>query len=170
VPPPTALGGELDLGAPVTLAEAEQRTDFVLLPRRLGLPDEIYLADSPIGGRVDLLYRSRRDLPPSAPSGVGMLLTEFRGDTRFGVIFKRVGDDVRVESVTVAGNEGVWLEGGPHTVTYSDNRGRTFDDRTRLAGNTLIWEHGALTLRLESGLSKEEAIRVAASMSSAGAS
>ncbi len=171
VPPPTALGGELDLGAPVTLAEAEQRTDFdVLLPRRLGPPDEIYLADSPIGGRVDLLYRSRRDLPPAAASGVGMLLTEFRGDTRFGVIFKRVGDDVRVESVTVAGNEGVWLEGGPHTVTYTDNRGRTFDDRTRLAGNTLIWEHGALTLRLESGLSKEEAIRVAASMSSASAS
>jgi hypothetical protein len=168
VPPPTAVGGELDLGAPVTLVEAERQTDFdVLLPRGFGLPHEVYLAENPKGGRVDLLYRPRRDLPPAAASGVGMLLTEFRADTRTEIISKRVGPDVRVEPVTVAGNNGVWLEGGTHTLTYTDDRGRSFEDRTRLAGNTLIWERGPLTLRLESGLSKEDAIRVAASMSRA---
>jgi hypothetical protein len=165
VPPPTALGGGLDLGTPVTLAQAERQTAFdVLVPRGLGLPDEIYLAESPKGGRVDLLYRLRRDLPPAAASGVGMLLTEFRADTRTEIISKRVGPDVGVAPVTVVGNDGVWLEGGTHTVTYTDESGRAFEDRTRLAGNTLIWERGPLTLRLESGLSKDDAIRVAAGL------
>jgi hypothetical protein len=155
-PPPTALGGELDLGEPVSLSEAERRADFdlVLLPEdRFGPPDELYFDDSPSGGRVDVLYRSGSTLP--------ILLTEFRGDTEAPVIRKTVGDDVVVEPVTVDGREGVWLEGGPHTVTFLDEDGEPVVDHTRLAGNTLIWERGSLTLRLESELTKEEAIRVA---------
>jgi hypothetical protein len=34
----------------------------------------------------------------------------------------------------------------------------------RLAGNVLLWERGELTLRIESGLTKEGAVRVAASV------
>jgi hypothetical protein len=66
-----------------------------------------------------------------------------------------------VEPVTVDGREGVWLEGGPHTVTFLDEDGEPVVDHTRLAGNTLIWERGSLTLRLESELTKEEAVRIA---------
>jgi len=155
-PPPTALGGDLDLGEPVTLREAERRADFdlVLPPEdRFGPPDELYFADSPSGGRVDVLYRSGSALP--------ILLTEFRGDTETPIIRKTVGDDVVVEPVTIDGSEGVWLEGGPHTVTFLDEDGEPVVDRTRLAGNTLIWERGSLTLRLESELTKEEAIEIA---------
>jgi hypothetical protein len=161
--PPTVLGGELDLGRAVTLTEAEHSVAFdVLVPRGLGAPDEVYVADSPTGGRVDLLYQPDQDLPPAAASGVGMLLTEFRADSE--VISKRVGDDVRVESVTVDGNEGVWLEGGTHVVELTDESGEQLVDNTRLAGNTLIWQRGALTVRLESGLAKEDAIRIARSL------
>ena len=34
----------------------------------------------------------------------------------------------------------------------------------RLAGNVLLWEHGDLTLRIESSLSKELALAVAESV------
>ncbi|MGH8986208.1 MAG: hypothetical protein ACRDY6_20380 [Acidimicrobiia bacterium] len=155
-PPPTALGGDLDLGEPVTLRQAERRADFdlVLPPEdRFGPPDELYFADSPSGGRVDVLYRSGSTLP--------ILLTEFRGDTEAPIIRKTVGDDVVVEPVTIDGREGVWLEGGPHTVTFLDEDGEPVVDHTRLAGNTLIWERGSLTLRLESELTKEVAIEIA---------
>lgn len=155
-PPPTALGGELDLGEPVSMREAERRAEFdlVLLPgNRFGPPDELYFVDAPSGGRVDALYRSGTTLP--------ILLTEFRGDTEAPMIRKTVGDDVVVEPVTIDGREGVWLEGGPHTVTFLDENGEQITDNTRLAGNTLIWERGDLTLRLESQLSKDESIRIA---------
>jgi hypothetical protein len=155
-PPATALGGELDLGEPVSPREASRRADFdlVLLPEdRFGPPDELYFADVPSGGRVDAVYGSESGLP--------ILLTEFRGNTDAPTIRKTVGDDVIVEPVTVDGGEGVWLEGGPHTVTFVDENGEAVVDNTRLAGNTLIWERGDLTLRLESDLSKEEALRVA---------
>jgi len=154
-PAATALGRDLDLGEPLTLREAARRADFdlVLLPEsRFGAPDELYFADAPSGGRIDALYATESALP--------MLLTEFRGHTEAPTIRKTVGDDVVVEPVTVDGRAGVWLEGGPHTVTYVDDDGDPLVDHTRLAGNTLIWERGSLTLRLESELTKEEAIRV----------
>lgn len=166
-PPATALGGDLALGDPVSLTEAQHRTDFdVLLPAesRFGPPDELYLAETPPGGRVDALYRSRSGLPPAAGSGVGMLLTEFRAHGPAETISKGVPGDAPIEIVTVDGREGAWLEGGPHTVTFLDENGDVFEDDTRLAGNTLLWERGPLTLRLESGLTKAEAIRVAESL------
>jgi hypothetical protein len=42
-----------------------------------------------------------------------------------------------------------------------DPSGRLRDDAARLAGKTLLWEHGELTLRLEGDLSKAEALRIA---------
>jgi hypothetical protein len=38
------------------------------------------------------------------------------------------------------------------------------DDRARLAGTSLLWEQGNLTLRPEGTLAKEEALRIAASV------
>jgi hypothetical protein len=52
----------------------------------------------------------------------------------------------------------------PHFFTYRDAAGNLRDEQTRLAGNTLIWQRGDLTLRLEGELSKEEAVRIAESM------
>jgi uncharacterized protein DUF4367 len=34
----------------------------------------------------------------------------------------------------------------------------------RLAGNTLLWERGALTLRLEADINEEEALKIARSV------
>jgi hypothetical protein len=54
----------------------------------------------------------------------------------------------------------VWIE-EPHVVFFRDLRGRLRQSTGRLAGQTLLWQHGAVTLRLEGDLSKEEALRIA---------
>ncbi|HWC41363.1 MAG TPA: DUF4367 domain-containing protein, partial [Actinomycetota bacterium] len=66
--------------------------------------------------------------------------------------------------VTVGGQPGYWFSGEPHFFTYQDARGNLREEQTRLAGNTLIWQRGDLTLRLEGELSQEEALRIAESM------
>jgi hypothetical protein len=160
--PPTELGSDLDLGRPVTLAEARERVDFdVLVPHGYGEPDEVYVADAPGGKRVTLLYQPTGDLPRADASGVGLLLTEFRADVPEAAISKLAGSGVALEEVTVDGEPGYWFEGAPHAVLFADENGDLFEDEARLAGNTLIWERGPLTLRIESGLTRDEAIRVA---------
>jgi hypothetical protein len=137
----------------------------VLLPSGRGQPDEVYLADTPSGGRISLLYRPRSGLPPAAGSRVGLLVTEFRARINDQLVRKGIGADVRLEGVTVAGEPGFWIEGNPHQLIFADERGRFVEDNARLAGNTVLWQRGPITLRVESGLSKAEAIRVAESLS-----
>jgi hypothetical protein len=162
-PPPTKLGGHLLLGQRVSVAEAQRRVSFAVLSAgQFGAPDEAYVADTPSGGRVSLLYRARSGLPQAGRSGVGLLVTEFRG--QINVIRKIVGPGGAIEQVTVGGEPGYWFGGRPHQLTFADQNGQFFDDNSRLAGNTLVWEHGALTLRLESDVSKDRAIQIAESL------
>jgi hypothetical protein len=166
-PLPGALGERFSLGERVELADARQRLPFdVLMPRtrRFGQPDEVYVANTPRGGRVSLVFRPRPGLPPAAESDVGLLVTEFRARIPDAILRKVIGPDVLLEEVTVDGERGYWLEGSPHVLTFADENGRFFEDQARLAGNTLIWERGPLTLRLESGLSKDQSIRIAQSL------
>jgi hypothetical protein len=165
-PPSAGVGARLSLGEQVSLAEAQRGVTFeVLLPSGRGRPDEVYLADTPSGGRISLLYRPRSGLPPAAGSRVGLLATEFRARINDQLLRKGIGADVRLEDVTVASEPGFWIEGNPHQLIFADERGRFFEDNARLAGNTVLWQRGPITLRVESGLSKAEAIRIAESLS-----
>ena len=140
--PPTSPVGRLDLGRRVTLGEAPPWT---LLPD--DAPDSVFVED----GTVNLLW--------GTPDDVRLLLSEFRGDP---YIEKLVEGDTEVEPVSVNGRAGAWLE-QPHVVLFKDPSGRFRNDAPRLAGKTLLWEHGDLTLRLEGDLSKTEALRIARS-------
>jgi hypothetical protein len=171
-PPPTVTttpGGrlELGLGDRVTLEEARRRVDWpVLVPAAAGLgqPDAVYVNEAvPPGGRVDLVYRARPGLPASPFTDVGLLITEFQGQPTPEFLKKVTAMGV-VEEVTVGGEPGYWFSGEPHFFTYQDAAGTLREEQTRLAGNTLIWQRGDLTLRLEGELPKEEAIRIAESM------
>ena len=171
-PPPTVTttpGGrlELGLGDRVTLEEARRRVDWpVLVPAAAGLgrPDAVYVNEAvPSGGRVDLVYRARPGLPPSPFTDVGLLITEFQGQPTPEFLKKVTAMGV-VEEVTVGGEPGYWFSGEPHFFTYQDAAGTLREEQTRLAGNTLIWQRGDLTLRLEGELSRDEAIRIAESM------
>jgi hypothetical protein len=138
--PPTPAVERLELGRKITPQEA---------PLWLRVPDDepdtIYMGN----GTVSLLW--------GTPERVRLLLTEFRGEA---FIEKLIEPGTRVERVTVNGEAGAWLE-EPHVVFFEDLRGRVRRSTGRLAGKTLLWQHGEVTLRLEGDLSKEEALRIA---------
>lgn len=162
VSPPAPLGEELFLGDRMTLGEAEEEVSFDILLPDLGPPDEVYVSSPLPDGLVSLVYAARPGLPAAPETEVGLLLVEIRaslGDEAF--IHKVVGPGTTVEPVTVNGGRGFWLSGEPHVVLYLDADGRPIEDSVRLAGDVLLWEQGDVTLRLESALSKEEALRIA---------
>jgi hypothetical protein len=171
-PPPTVTtrpGERLDLGLGerVTLEEARRRVDFpVLVPGAPGFrqPAAVFVNQAvPPGGRVDMVYRARPGLPASPFTDVGLLVTEFRGQPS-PLFLKKVAVAGMVEEVTVGGQPGYWFSGEPHFFTYEDAGGNVREERTRLAGNTLIWQRGDLTLRLEGEISRQQALAIAESM------
>jgi hypothetical protein len=155
-------GGSLALGRRVTLAQARAEAQFtVQVPTDLSLgpPDAVYLAQDIPGGRVSLVWRPRPGLPASRFTGIGLLLTEFSGEGFGG---KVLGSNTQVEEVTVAGAANAfWITGAPHTFFFQDKHGQPRQDTVRLAGPTLIWQSGQVTLRLEGNLSKRAALRIA---------
>jgi hypothetical protein len=158
---------ELGLGERVSLEEARRRVGFpVLTPAAAGLgpPDAVFVSrDVPAGGRVDLVYRARPGLPASPFTDVGLLVTQFRGQPT-PEFLKKVTRMGLVESVEVTGGPGYWFSGEPHFFTYQDADGTLREEQTRLAGNTLVWQRGELTLRIEGEISRAEALRIAESM------
>jgi hypothetical protein len=171
-PPPTVTttpGTRLDLGLGkrVTLAEARRRVGFpVLVPAAggFGRPDAVFVNEAvPAGGRVDLVYRARPGLPASQFTDAGLLITQFRGQVEPDFLKKVTGAGM-VQLVTVGGEPGYFFSGEPHFFSYQDSTGQFREEQTRLAGNTLIWQRGDLTLRLEGQLSMKEALRIAESM------
>jgi hypothetical protein len=171
-PPPTVTtrpGERLDLGLGerVTLEEARRRVGFpVLVPGAAGFrqPAAVFVNENvPPGGRVDLVYRARPGLPASPFTDAGLLVTEFRGQPS-PLFLKKMAVAGMVEEVTVGGEPGYWFSGEPHFFTYEDAGGNVREERTRLAGNTLVWQRGDLTLRLEGEITKQEALAIAESM------
>jgi hypothetical protein len=155
--PPVSPRGPLAPGREVSLARARGSVSFpVLVPERYPSPSHVLLYRSdPPGGQVSLVYGSLE-----RPR---LLVTEFLGMRVEGVFDKKAGRRTSVEQVQVGGAPGIWLGGAKHQFSFLDGDGTTRTYETRLAGNTLVWERGALTLRLEGDLSKPAAIRLARS-------
>jgi hypothetical protein len=168
--PSPPIGRGLDLGYPVSLAEARREVPYgVVVPKDaiLGDPDEVYVRTGFITDQVSLVYRSRPGFPPASLTGAAVLMSEFQGRTDEGFLEKTiVGTRTTLEAVTVGGEPGFWLAGEPHQLTYIDSKGRPVGDRVRLAGNVLLWQRGSLTLRLEGGptFTKEQALAIAESV------
>ena len=133
------------LGRATTLAEARHVTGFRILTPP-GKPDAVFVGN----GEVTLVYGR-------------LLLSELPGHGVF-VAQKVVGPGTRVEEVRVTGEPGLWLAGAPHLFAYLDANGAFRTGRVRLAGNTLLWEHGTLVLRLEGARTKGQALRLASSV------
>lgn len=163
--PSLSPGPAPDLGPRVSLAEAERQVGFeILLPDHPGLgpPDEVHVDPLFISEQAFLVYRPRPGIPEAEATGVGLLISEFRGraDADF---YKKISEGpASVQFVRVNGGDGFWIE-GLHEVSYLDPNGVLVQDTTRIADNVLLWEQGNLTLRLESALSLDEALRIARS-------
>jgi hypothetical protein len=165
-PPPTATattGAPLNLGERVDLATAREEISFpIVVPSLLGDPDETYLMRSYPGYLVSLLYHPRPGLPEAGATRTGLLLMEFVGSLERNAFDKFVSPD-QIREVQVGRARGLWIE-GPHTIVWIKPSGDRIADGVRLAGNVLLWERGEVTLRLESSLSMDEAIRIAESV------
>ncbi|MBA2637949.1 MAG: hypothetical protein H0U79_06990 [Solirubrobacterales bacterium] len=161
---PLSPGRRLDLGQRLPTASAASRVTFqVVAPDTgvLGAPEEVYYRPSPPGGALSFVYRVRAGIPRSPLTRRGLVLTQFQGTDASLFAAKFVGAGTSVETVRVLGERGVWLAGRPHQFGYVDVRGRTRTEKLRLAGNTLLWQRGRLTLRLEGAISKVAALRIA---------
>jgi hypothetical protein len=156
------------LGERLTLDEARARVRYrVLVPSQveLGPPDEVYFIAPPSGGQVALVYLSRPGYRLDPQTGVSILLTEFRGTVGGDAFGKGLPPNTRLESVTVNGGPGFWIEGAPHAlIFYRDASGNFKQTEVRLAGNVLLWQQGELTLRLEGSFTKAQALQIAESL------
>jgi hypothetical protein len=162
-PPPAGRGAALALGRATTLAAAQRHVRFpILAPAALGQPDEVWRSTAAPGGVVTLLYRPRSGLPASRVSGVGALLVELDGRV-VPEFVQKMAPVGTVRHVRVNGQPGLWVPGA-HDVIYRTANGSVTFLPTRLAGNTLLWNHGDLLLRLESGLNEQQALRIASSI------
>jgi hypothetical protein len=150
-------------GDRVSLDEARRRAPFLRAPAdaRLGAPDQVYVDQTQAGDRVTLVYVSRPDIPVSREAGVSSVVVAFRGQVDESLFAKVAVPGTRVEEVTVNGGRGYWLEGTPHQFFYRDSAGNPSPETLRLAGNTLLWEQGGVTFRLEAQIPRDDALRIA---------
>ena len=168
-PPPTNAppGASLNLGSAVTLDEARARAGFtVVVPSQLGAPDAVWL--NPTRGDsslvVSLVYGPRPGLPQSGQSGVGLLVTEVRSSIDTQVFNKFIGPDTTLLPATVRGAGPAYWLNGFHGIAYVDPKvGITFDT-LRLAGPTLFFERGDITVRVEASVDEQTAVGIAESL------
>jgi hypothetical protein len=154
-------GSWLELGDQVALGELDGKAPFpVRLPAdpAVGEPDAAYVTAR---DEVSLVWGPRTELPATADPGIGLLLMEFRGTVEPGGINKIIGSGARVETVRVDGELGYWITGDPHFYFYESPEGEMVEDSRRWVGDALIWADDGVTYRLETGLGRNAAIRIA---------
>ncbi len=164
VPGPSAQ--ILDLGRPVPLENGRPGVKIpeVLVPDALGAPDAAYVSSESYGLRLTLVYEPGDGVPESPYTGVGILVSEFVGEADPGFVDKLVDGGTSVQRLQVGQYPALWLEGGPHVVLFKGDGGVVFEDRGRLAGNTLLVERNDILVRIEGALDREQAVEIAESL------
>jgi hypothetical protein len=160
---PGPPGSNFDLGLITTPSEAPTLTGFALqLPTDpvVGPPDTVWYDQ----GRLTIVWASRPGLPDAQATGVGLLLTEFRGSLDREFFGKMIGPGTTVTPVAIGGVTGYWISGAMHDLVYIGVNGQIENDSRRVVGDTLIWTRGNLTFRLETTLGQDSAIRIAESI------
>ncbi|MDS0139418.1 MULTISPECIES: hypothetical protein [unclassified Amycolatopsis] len=146
----------------VDLAEARRLVPFPIgVPAALGGPDDVRIADDP-ARVVSLLYQTEPGRPPAAVEPVAVRLDEFDG--RLGPVFEKFLGMSGGQRVSVTGAPAIWLD-RPHELIYVDRAGQWRTETARLAAQSLIWQRGTVTYRLEGAFTLEDALRIAATVS-----
>jgi hypothetical protein len=147
---PAVESGPLDVGAPTTLEAVRKQVPGLLEARgdEVGKPDHVYVVGSGQGAPVTFVWGD-----PGRPR---LLLTQVRGRLHFE---KLVLGGTEMVVTKVNGADAAWIE-EPHVV-FVETDGGGIDLPARLAGDTLVWSRGPVTLRLEGELSREDAERIA---------
>ena len=157
VPTAEAVASQLALGDPIPAG-----TVGAGIPAALGPPDEAYvIGDHEV---LSLVYLADDQLPDLTGSGIGLLVQVIDGALDRERVEKLVAEGATVTPVQVGADAGFWIEGLPHLVRYTDPEGRERSQRTRLVGDTLVWERGGALYRIESGLGLDGTVRIAESI------
>jgi hypothetical protein len=155
----------LRLGERTTLDQAADDLGFTpLVPADPGTPDGVYVRRDIPGGELSLASRPRPGLPEAKATGLGLLVSEFRGDLVPEYIGKLAGPGTVIEEVTLDGRRAIWIEGAQHFFFYRRPDGVDVERNLRLAANVLLLERGDTLVRLEGGFGFERARQIAASL------
>jgi hypothetical protein len=163
--PPPPPPSPLRLGERTTLADAPDSLGFApLVPEAAGRPEGVFVDESVPGGELSLAYRPQPGLPEARATGLGLLVSEFRGDLLPEYTGKIAGQATRVERIRVDGDRAIWLEGAPHYFFYRAPGEPFREEGLRIAQNVLLLERGRVLVRLEGAFSKERALDLARSL------
>jgi hypothetical protein len=150
-------------GEPVTLEEAAVLLGReIALPADLGRPDRVWadqvFAEKGKVARVTLAWRARQSLPEISSTRYGAVLMVFEGDANLAS--KELYEDTGVlQFPSVDGVDYYWTT-GTHLLELLTSEGVAY---VRVEGNVLLWRDGPHTMRLETALPMNEALRIAAS-------
>ncbi len=153
-PPPSGLPSIAPLPDErrVDLPTAQRLSSFpVLVPGKLGQPEQVLVADGTPPRIVSLLYRNGT-----------VRLDQFDGSVDIG-LYKKLVQAKEMAFTSVSGDTALWLD-SPHELIYVDRAGRYHTESARLSAKTLIWQHGTVTLRLEGDFTLAEAREIAESV------
>lgn len=144
------------LGDRVALDEVKDVVGFEpVLPDVDGVAEPtVYVRPDIAGGLVTLTYRNEGE-------GPGLVVTQFR--TEGEVAIKQLTGGATFREVRVGDANAFWIE-GTHTIAFFDDAGEIRQDAARLVGNTLVWQAGGLTVRIESALQLDEVLEIAESL------
>jgi hypothetical protein len=114
---------------------------------------------------VSLFYEPSAALPDIGETGVGALLMQTDAPGEFIFLVKETHPLERASFVQVGGTDGYWVQTGNLVATPFDPAGEFgIDQVSRRTGNVLLWQIGGITYRLETNLSRAEAIALAESL------
>ena len=149
----------LDVAGATTLAEASSSAEFEVLlptyPADLGPPDRVYVQQVEAAENDEQVVILTW-LDPSRPDEAWLSLYQIAVPF-YGI--KQATVDI-INETRVNGQQAFWVA-GPHRLQLPDGGYR---DWFFVPGNVLIWTDGQMTYRLESGMSMEEAVRIAESL------
>ena len=145
---PAKAGPPPEAADDLSLHEAVALVRFTpAVPAELGRPEGVEVSTD------------RRVLSMTWGTGPGTIrLDQFDGIPDYAVV-KKAAD---VEFTTVAGDFAMWFD-RPHEVVWLQRDGTPRRSSARLAGHTLIWQRGNVTMRLEGDLTRERARTIATS-------
>jgi hypothetical protein len=155
------------VGTPVSLAAARQAMGRSLrLPAPLPAPSEVLLSRDDGAVVVTIAYRAAFGLAPTDSTGYALVVTEigFAGEPLFQKILQ---PGASASAVTVAGRDPGAFIAGPQSILSLDasrlrhGQPTLHDIAPRASADTLIWNDGAVTYRIEGDFHRQEAVEIA---------
>jgi hypothetical protein len=155
----------LQLGSRISLARARRDLKLaVRAPSALGAADGIFEERLASGVDVTFLYEPRT-VERRLGERKRVIVSILRGKIEKTILGKTVPPSTKTIPLEIEGSAALLLTGHPHLLVMFRAPGGGFDQTyTRLVGTTLVWQRGALLVRIEGSLSQARLVAIARSI------